>query len=75
MKRLRTISVRDPDALAAWLHKSGWGSAYWVNRNRAREREKNRVIFERFVKPMLRAQEAMMDTLPGERVHQEPSVH
>ena len=50
MKRLRTLSIRDPDALYRRNRRQAWGEPYWrnVNARKRLEWERRRMQHARF---------------------------
>jgi hypothetical protein len=74
MKRLKTMSISNPQALAKQMHRCAWGSAFWKFRQMKFEKDQQRKMMERVVIPMLRARAEAEEALPGERASV-PMVH
>jgi len=75
MKRLRTLSVSDIDALNRRNRKIAWGQSYWywVNLRKSREQQHRVMRSMAFVIPV--GQIPAPDQLPGEHPIQEPTKH
>jgi hypothetical protein len=64
MKRLRTLSIKNPHALALRNVAQPWGEAFWRNHNlrKRREWQLRQIRRQFFLVPVIAAPE----TLPGE---------
>jgi len=75
MKRLRTLSVSDIDALNERTRKSAWGGAYWYRVNCRKRFEEERRQLQRMMLVIPLCPVPAPDQLPGEHPIQEPTKH
>lgn len=64
MKRLRLLSIRDPDALDRRNYRSAWGIGYWLRVNRRKHLERQARQLARMILPLVRVD--VDPALPGE---------